>query len=103
MLNLLIIVIMAQYCIKELLKERNMTQKELAQKIGISTVSLNRYMTGNPSVSSLEKVAEALNVEISELFVHRKTVETVPAFKCPHCGNKLYIEIKGEDYGEESF
>lgn len=94
---------MAQYCIKELLKERSMTQKELAQKIGISTVSLNRYMTGNPSVSSLEKVAEALNVEISELFVHRKTVETVPAFKCPHCGNKLYIEIKGEDYGEESF
>ena len=94
---------MAQYCIKELLKERNMTQKELAQQIGISTVSLNRYMTGNPSVSSLEKVAEALNVEISELFVHRKTVETVPAFKCPHCGNKLYIEIKGEDYGEESF
>ena len=52
---------------------------------------------------TLEKVAEALNVEISELFVHRKTVETVPAFKCPHCGNKLYIEIKGEDYGEESF
>lgn len=94
---------MAQYRIKELLKERNMTQKELAQKIGISTVSLNRYMTGNASVSSLEKVAEALNVEISELFVHRKTVETVPAFKCPHCGNKLYIEIKGEYYGEESF
>lgn len=94
---------MAQYRIKELLKERNMTQKELAQKIGISTVSLNRYMTGNPSVSSLEKVAEALNVGISELFVHRKTVETVPAFKCPHCGNKLYIEIKREDYGEESF
>lgn len=94
---------MVQYRIKELLKERNMTQKELAQKIGVSTVSLNRYMTGkgNPSVSSLEKIAEALDVEISELFVHRKTGETDSTITCPHCGNKFHIIIKGVTYGEE--
>lgn len=92
---------MAHYRIKELLKERNMTQKELAQRIGVSAVSLNRYMTGNPSVSSLEKIAEALDVEISELFVHRKVGETDTSITCPHCGNKFHIVIKGEAYGEE--
>ena len=92
---------MAQYRIKELLKERNMTQKELAQKIGVSAVSLNRYMTGNTSVSSLEKIANALDVDISELFVHRKTGETDSTIKCPHCGNRFHIVIRGEAYGEE--
>lgn len=98
---------MAQYRIKELLKERNMTQKDLAQKIGVSAVTLNRYMTGNPSVSSLEKIAGALDVEISELFVHRKGYETnsdMP-FKCPCCGYELHLVIKegGAEHGKESF
>lgn len=93
---------MAQYRIKELLKERNMTQKELAQKIGVSAVSLNRYLTGNTSVSSLEKIAEALDVEISELFVHRNTEEVNSTIACPHCGSKFHIVIKGEAYGKKS-
>lgn len=93
---------MAQYRIKELLKERNMTQKELAQKIGVSAVSLNRYLTGNTSVSSLEKIAEALGVEISELFVHRNTEEANSTIVCPHCGNKFHIVIKREAYGKKS-
>ena len=67
-----------------------MTQKELSRRIGVSAVTLNRYMTGNPSVSSLEKIAEALDVEISELFVHRKPVETDSTITCPHCGNGRY-------------
>lgn len=92
---------MAQYRIKELLKERNMTQKELSRRIGVSAVTLNRYMTGNPSVSSLEKIAEALDVEISELFVHRKPVETGSIITCPHCGNKFHFIVKVEDYGKE--
>lgn len=92
---------MAQYRIKELLKERNMTQKELAQKIGTSAASLNRYITGNPSISSLEKVAEALGVEISELFVHRDTAETDSFITCPHCRNKFRIIIKGVSHGKE--
>ena len=103
MFNIIFRHIMAQYRIKDLLKERNMTQKDLAQRIGVSAVTLNRYLTGNPSVSSLEKIAGALDVDISELFVHRENLKSDSIITCPNCGNKFHIAIKIEDYGKEGF
>lgn len=92
---------MPQYRIKELLKERNITQKELAKKIGVSAVSLHRYLTGNTSVASLEKIAEALDVEISELFVHRREKDNGASIICPYCHNQINYTVKVDIYGEE--
>ena len=54
--------------IKELIKEKGTTVKELAQKMGISNVGLSQQINGNPSVEVLERIASALGVDISELF-----------------------------------
>lgn len=54
--------------IKELIKEKGTTVKELAQKMGISNVGLSQHINGNPSVEVLERIASALDVDISELF-----------------------------------
>ena len=54
--------------IKELIKEKGTTVKELAQKMGISNVGLSQHINGNPSVEVLERIASALGVDISELF-----------------------------------
>nr|DAD95904.1 MAG TPA: nucleoside triphosphate pyrophosphohydrolase [Siphoviridae sp. ctGMq5] len=45
-----------------LLKKNNMTQKELANKVGITEVSLSRYISGNrtPKVTIIVNIANAL-------------------------------------------
>lgn len=55
--------------IKQIIKsriEQNMTQKELAEKIGIKQSNISRLESGNynPSLEFLKKVADALGKEL---------------------------------------
>ena len=54
--------------IKEVIKEQGTTVQELADKMGISRVGLSQHINGNPSVEVLERIAFALNVQVSDLF-----------------------------------
>ena len=58
--------------IKEVCQMRNTTQKELAENLGVSEVTLSRASNGNTSLPLLEKIATALNVPISALFEAEK-------------------------------
>ena len=81
--------IMEKFRITEICKEKGMTQTALAEKIGISRVGLSKAINGNTTIQTLEKIAEALGVEVAELFTPTK-----PTYVCPHCGKALHIEIK---------
>lgn len=78
---------MAELRIKEVMQERGMTQKKLAEEIGVAEISLSRSLRGNPTVETLDKIASALGVEIQELFKSEKGVIT-----CPNCGKKFKME-----------
>lgn len=54
--------------IKEVIKEKGMTVNSLAEKMGINRVGLSNHINGNPSVEVLEKIADALGVDVPELF-----------------------------------
>ena len=75
--------------VKDILKEKGMTQKELAEKMGVAEISLSRSIsaTGNPSLDTLKKIADALNVDISELFGGK-------VLTCPRCGAVLELKEK---------
>ncbi|KXT43051.1 helix-turn-helix domain-containing protein, partial [Bacteroides intestinalis] len=49
-------------------KEKGITVSQLAEKMGIKQESLSRAINGNPTLETLEKIANALGVDISELF-----------------------------------
>lgn len=55
--------------IKELLKLKNITQTELAKKLGIHKQSLTVWLNGNknPKIETIAKIAEILNVPIIDL------------------------------------
>lgn len=57
-----------RFRILELCKEEGINQTELAEKIGLSRVGLSKAINGNPTVDTLERIATALNVPITELF-----------------------------------
>ena len=54
--------------VQEILKEKGLTQKELAEKIGTSPSSLAQMLKGNISIDTLTKISEVLGVNITELF-----------------------------------
>lgn len=78
--------------IKELLKEKNMMQKELATAMGVSDVALRQSLKGNPTIGTLQKIADVLGVELWELFT--ASTSKGSNFTCPNCGCKLDISIK---------
>ena len=59
-----------EYRIKELLKEKGITLLELSEKIGVKSPHLSVALSekGNPTIATLEKIADALGVSIVELF-----------------------------------
>ena len=56
--------------IKHLRKSRGVSQEELSEKVGMSSKYLSSIERGkeNPTLDTFIKLAQALNVEISELF-----------------------------------
>ena len=64
--------------IAELRKQKGYTQKELAEKMGISDISLNKTLRGEyPQLQTLEKIANTLNVPIAELFEKPNTNDII--------------------------
>lgn len=55
--------------IKDIIKEKGLTQVEVAKNLGITRVGLNQLINGKPSYTTLEKLANILNVEMWELFI----------------------------------
>ena len=55
--------------IAQLRKEKNLTQKELADKLGISDKTVSKWETGNgmPDVSLLQPLCEELSINLNEL------------------------------------
>lgn len=72
--------------IEELIKERGLTFDQVADMVGMTRQSLRNVMLGNPTLTSLEKVASALDVAVHELFRHEQLIY------CPHCGKPIRVE-----------
>lgn len=51
------------------LKERNMSQKEMADKLGVARSSVNNWIKNNnlPDIDLLQQICEILNITLAEL------------------------------------
>lgn len=74
--------------LKEILKDKGVLHKELAERLGVTDIALRASLKGNPTIGTLERVADALGVSVAELFEPQPS----NAVRCPHCGGVLHIE-----------
>lgn len=81
--------------VKELLKQKGMTAKELAAKLGISEGALSQSIKdgANPNLQTISKIASALDVPVSELFDSPKE----GVITCPHCGKSITIKTAKDE------
>lgn len=73
-----------EFRIAEILKSKGITQKDLAEKIGISRVGLSKAINGNTTITTLRRIAAALEVSVPELFApsHRTQSPARNAGRC---------------------
>ena len=86
--------------IKRLREVRNMTQSELAEKIGVSSKTISKWETGKglPDISLLQPLAGALGISVIELMngehiINKNTSANMLRSKfyvCPICGNAIH-------------
>ena len=82
--------------IKEILKEQGVTINELADKLGISRVTLSTQINGTANIVSYEKIATALNVPMWQLFASPKEIQPQSdgaSVTCPNCGKSIKIKV----------
>jgi transcriptional regulator with XRE-family HTH domain len=73
--------------IKDIIKQKGLTAKDVAQKMGIQPSSLSRAINENPTVNLLKRIADVLDVPVTELLEQPAT----DVIHCPHCGGKIKI------------
>lgn len=76
--------------VKEICKEKNITLADLANIMGITPSALSQNIK-KPSFETLERLSNALNVSIAELF------EPKSVLCCPRCGAELQLVEKKKD------
>ena len=86
--------------IKQLRENRNLTQAELAEQIGVSSKTVSKWETakGLPDIALLQPLAKALGVSVIELMNGEHiTNQNISAnmlrckfYVCPICGNAIH-------------
>jgi transcriptional regulator with XRE-family HTH domain len=82
--------------IKEVMKEKHLTQQELADRMGISLSGVKK-MVGAKSLTTdtLDKIAGAIGVPVWQLMVSPDVVAgslNGNVINCPHCGKPIKFD-----------
>ena len=63
--------------IKRIRKEKGFRVKDIAHKMGMAPESLSRSLHGNPTMSTVSLLADAIGVPMSDLFLTDKTISDI--------------------------
>ena len=95
-------------CIKEVMREKQISSIALAKGVGVSPTTISYIITGrtSTSLSLLSEIATFLNVKVWELFQeYREQAKTeqqtetstaIQAIVCPKCGTAIRINVATE-------
>ena len=91
--------------IKALREGKDLTQKELANELGVSDKAISKWETGKglPDITLLEPLSAVLGVSVTELLAGELRVNTNRAgnmlrsrfYVCPVCGNVIHAVGQG--------
>lgn len=85
--------------ISKVIRQHGFTIEQVAEKIGITRGSLANMIGGNPTVETLQKIADAIGCKRSEFFADEaeeqstfKEPDTI--IKCSKCGNEIKVKFE---------
>lgn len=78
--------------IKDAMKRYGTSVNEVADKMGISRVTLSTHINGNPSTEVLLRIADAIGCPVTGLFEQPK--KDGLSLTCPNCGKEINIKVE---------
>ena len=93
-----------EFRINEICKQRGIALKKLAEGINIHPVSLSKLLgkDGNPTCETLSKIASYLQVDISELFITKKSIIELNKWEIYDCNDVVTFRKLNQNYGDFS-
>lgn len=69
--------------LREILKERELTVAQFAEMSGMSQSNISNYMNGNisPTLDTLYRIANSLEIEITELFEKKEEIKLLVKYE----------------------
>lgn len=85
--------------IREILESKDIKVSSLAETVGITRANMSNIVNGKstPSLETLEKIANALEVEIWELLISKGEIvgkSNAASLTCPHCGKSITLKAE---------
>ena len=81
--------------ISKIIREHGFTIEQVAEKMGLKRGSLANIIGGNPTVDTLQKIADAIGCKRSDFFADEtEQPSEQSAMRCPHCGHEIKVEIR---------
>jgi transcriptional regulator with XRE-family HTH domain len=79
----------SRLAIKDAIKKYGTSVNEVAERMGITRITLSTHINGNPSVEVLLRIADAIGCDITELFAsHTEGNQII----CPKCGARFELK-----------
>lgn len=85
--------------IREIMQLKGITNTELARRLGVTQQAVSLQITHDLRVSKAKKIAEALEVPLSDLFKEpqlntQQSISPTSLVRCPKCGAELELSVK---------
>ena len=75
--------------IKSIIKQNGLTMEGVAERMGINRVTLSQMLSGNPTMSTLQRIADVLECKVGEFFLDE--LEEKNFIVCPKCGARFEL------------
>ncbi|WP_172917908.1 helix-turn-helix domain-containing protein [Capnocytophaga canis] len=85
--------------IKEVAKSKGISISELADKLGVTRVGMSKTINGNPTIETLLKIANVLEVDVRDLIEPTTSTDTTPLYIKDDNGNLVEVGSLNKDKG----
>jgi transcriptional regulator with XRE-family HTH domain len=85
---------MTEIDLKKAIKAQGFTLEAVAQKMGITKSAMSQLVSGNPTLSKLQEIAQVLGVSVADLVRFEGGTTRKSRLICPCCGHEIELEVK---------
>ena len=81
--------------VRSIIKEKGWTIEKVASEMGINRVTLSQNLSGNPTVKTLQRIADVIGCKVGDFFRDEMDEGTAhgSSLVCPHCGKEIIYTI----------
>lgn len=78
--------------IKNVIRKKGYTMEQVAEKMGITRITLSQSLSRNPTMNTLQRVADAIGCKVGEFFLDEIQQDSDNTIVCPKCGSRFELK-----------